>query len=104
MIELVAAGSWAVFVAIARALPEIIRSRRACVTVTVTIREGGLREVAVTATNVDDPQRLLGSVLALQANRPRRRRSVSRAGRRTGPSSGPGRGGTRRASRRVRRG
>lgn len=99
MIESVVVGSW-VTLAVVRVLPDLIRSRRTGVTVTLTIRPGGGREVAVAATNVDDASRLVQKVLAVD----KPVRPLRGVRRRRGPGSGPGRGGRLRACPPGRRG
>ncbi|MGW4350530.1 hypothetical protein ACWELJ_00415 [Nocardia sp. NPDC004582] len=84
--ETIAALVWAAVVAI-RVLPEIIRSRRTCVSVTVTTRGEGVRELAITATNVDDAVQLVGQALAAH---PEQRRRTCRTGAGLRPRRGCG--------------
>ncbi|WP_162958833.1 hypothetical protein [Nocardia yunnanensis] len=86
METIILAAAWAAIVAI-RALPEIIRSRRTCVSVMVTPTAEGMHEVAITATNVEDAVRVVREALA---TRPEQERRAFRTGTGTRPRRGCG--------------
>lgn len=69
--ETMAVLAWSAAIAI-RVLPAIIRSRRTCVSVVLTTRAEGDRELAITATNVEDAVEVVRQALAA---RPERRRT-----------------------------
>ncbi|WP_369640040.1 hypothetical protein [Nocardia sp. JMUB6875] len=69
--ETIAVLAWAAAVAL-RVLPEIIRSRRTCVSVTVTTRAEAVRELAITATNAEDAVQLVRQALATRPEDRRR--------------------------------
>ncbi|WP_157514460.1 hypothetical protein [Nocardia concava] len=74
--ETIAVLAWAALVAI-RVLPEIIRSRRTCVSVVLTTRAEGVRELAITATNVEDAVQVVRQALTA---RPEDRRRTCHTG------------------------
>ncbi|MFE3192609.1 hypothetical protein ACFXHA_26620 [Nocardia sp. NPDC059240] len=74
--EIIMTLAWAAVVAI-RVLPEIIRSQRTCISVMVTARGEGIRELAIVATNIEDAAQIVRQALAAP---PEERRRACRTG------------------------